>query len=106
MTTGGCGAPVGGAKVRKDGGREAVVQGRVTSGGAAVPSGYARLLNDGGEFVAEVPLGEDGGFRFFAAPGDWTVRVLAPGGARAAETVTADRGHTTTLAVSVTAAGS
>jgi hypothetical protein len=69
VTTGGCGAPVGGAKVRKDGGKEAVVQGRVTSGGAAVPSGYARLLNDGGEFVAEVPLGEDGGFRFFAAPG-------------------------------------
>jgi hypothetical protein len=25
-----------------------------------------------------VPLGEDGGFRFFAAPGEWTLRVLAP----------------------------
>ena len=101
MTTGGCGAPVGGAKARKDGGKEAVVQGRVTSGGAAVPSGYARLLNDGGEFVAEVPLGEDGGFRFFAAPGTWTVRVLAPGGVSADQTVTADYGHRTALEVSV-----
>jgi len=53
-----------------------------------------------------VPLGADGGFRFFAAPGTWTVRVLAPRGARAEETVSADRGHTTTLAVSVTAPGS
>ena len=44
-----------------------------------MPVGYARLLNSDGEFVAEVPLGEDGGFRFFAAPGSWTVRVLAPG---------------------------
>ena len=103
MTTGGCGAPVGGAKARKDGGREAVVQGRVTKEGSPVAVGYARLLNDGGEFVAEVPLGEDGGFRFFAAPGTWTVRVLAPGGARADETVSADYGSTTTLQVSVSA---
>ena len=44
------------------------------------PPGYARLLDSGGDFVAEVPLGADGGFRFFAAPGTWTVRVLAPGG--------------------------
>jgi hypothetical protein len=75
----------------------------VTAGGAPASVGYARLLNDDGEFVAEVPLGADGGFRFFAAPGTWTVRVLAPGGARADETVTADRGHTTTLAIAVPA---
>ncbi|MBO0787670.1 MAG: DUF1416 domain-containing protein, partial [Actinobacteria bacterium] len=30
---------------------------------------------------------------FFAAPGDWTVRVLAPGGARAGQPVTADYGQ-------------
>ena len=65
------------------------------------PAGYARLLNDGGEFVAEVPLGEDGGFRFFAAPGTWTVRVLAPGGVSTDETVTADFGHVTALEVNV-----
>jgi len=102
----GCGAPAGGAALPADAGDQAIVQGHVTRKGAAVQTGYARLLNDGGEFVAEVPLGADGGFRFFAAPGSWTVRVLAPRGARAEETVTADRGRTTTLAVSVTASGS
>jgi hypothetical protein len=100
----GCGAPAGGVAVTENNSGEAIIEGTVTSGGAPVSVGYARLLNDGGEFVAEVPLGPDGGFRFFAAPGTWTVRVLAPRGARADETVTADRGHTTTLAVAVTAA--
>ena len=90
-----------GRDARKDAGNEAVVQGRVTSGGAAVPAGYARLLNDGGEFVAEVPLGEDGGFRFFAAPGTWTLRVLAPGGIRAERTVSAAIGQVTELEVAV-----
>ena len=99
----GCGAPAGGVAVTENSSGEAIIEGTVTSGGAPAQVGYARLLNDDGEFVAEVPLGGDGGFRFFAAPGTWTVRVLAPGGARAEETVTADRGHTTTLAVSVTA---
>jgi hypothetical protein len=80
---------------------EAVIEGHVTRAGAPLPAGYARLLNDGGEFVAEVPLGEDGGFRFFAAPGTWTVRVLAPGGVSADQTVTAGYGHRTALEVSV-----
>src|SRR5215469_5446471 len=100
----GCGAPAGGAAVPAGASGEAVIEGHVTRGGAPLPVGYARLLNDGGEFVAEVPLGEDGGFRFFAAPGSWTVRVLAPGGARADETVSAEKGHTTKLEVSVSAA--
>jgi Protein of unknown function (DUF1416) len=89
---GGCGAPAGGAPI-KDAGRQAIVQGRVTKDGAPVQVGYARLLNSGGDFVAEVPLGEDGGFRFFAAPGDWTLRVLAPGGIRADRGVTAAIGE-------------
>ena len=100
----GCGAPAGGVAVTENSSGEAIIEGTVTAGGAPASVGYARLLNDDGEFVAEVPLGDDGGFRFFAAPGSWTVRVLAPGGARADETVTADRGHTTTLAIAVTAA--
>jgi hypothetical protein len=85
---------------------EAIIEGTVSAGGASVQVGYARLLNDDGEFVAEVPLGSDGGFRFFAAPGTWTVRVLAPGGARAEEAVSADRGRTAKLAVSVAVPGS
>jgi hypothetical protein len=55
----------------------------------------------GGDFVAEVPLGEDGGFRFFAAPGSWTVRVLAPGGVREDRSVTADYGRLTSVDVAI-----
>ena len=103
MTADGCGAPAGGAPVSaaKDAGGQAVVQGKVTRDGSAVAVGYARLLNSGGDFVAEVPLGEDGGFRFFAAPGSWTVRVLAPGNIRAEREVSADIGKITELEVAV-----
>ena len=97
----GCGAPAGGAAVPAGASGEAVIEGHVTRAGAPLPVGYARLLNDGGDFVAEVPLGEDGGFRFFAAPGTWTVRVLAPGGVSTDQTVTAGYGHATALEVSV-----
>jgi Protein of unknown function (DUF1416) len=99
----GCGAPAGGAPLSAaaDAGTQAVVQGRVTRNGAAVPVGYARLLNSGGDFVAEVPLGEDGRFRFFAAPGSWTLRVLAPGDVRAERLVSADIGKVTELEVAV-----
>ena len=99
-TAAGCGAPAGGAKIT-DAGNQAVVQGRVTKSGSPVATGYARLLNGDGEFVAEVPLGEDGGFRFFAAPGTWTVRVLAPGGLTAERSVTADVGHLTAVEVAL-----
>jgi hypothetical protein len=97
----GCGAPAGGAAVPAGASGEAVIEGHVTRAGAPLPAGYARLLNDGGDFVAEVPLGEDGGFRFFAAPGTWTVRVLAPGGVSTDQTVTAGYGHLTAVEVSV-----
>ena len=101
MSSEGCGAPAGGAALPADAGRQAVVQGRVTQNGTAVPVGYARLLNDDGEFVAEVPLGDDGGFRFFAAPGTWTLRVLAPGGVRAERAVSADTGQVADLEVAL-----
>jgi hypothetical protein len=97
----GCGAPAGGAALPANVGNQAVVEGRVTRDGQAVPVGYARLLNEGGEFVAEVPLGADGGFRFFAAPGRWTVRVLAPGGVNTDRPVTAETGRVAALEVSV-----
>ena len=85
----GCGAPAGGVSVSAATGDQAVVEGRVTREGTPVATGYARLLGTGDEFVAEVPLGEDGGFRFFAAPVSWTLRVLAPGGLRAERRVEA-----------------
>jgi hypothetical protein len=82
-------------------GNQAVVEGHVTSDGAPVSTGYARLLGTGDEFVAEVPLGEDGGFRFFAAPGTWRLRVLAPGGLSADRSVAADYGQVTKVEVAV-----
>jgi hypothetical protein len=91
-----CGAPAGGVTITKDkAGREAIIEGQVLRGGAPVSTGYARLLGSGDEFVAEVPLGEDGGFRFFAAPGEWVLRVLAPGDLRLEQEVTADIGQIT-----------
>ena len=47
--------------------------------GAPVVSAHIRLLDSHGEFTAEVPTNTDGQFRFFAAPGAWTLVVLAPG---------------------------
>src|SRR5580704_2880931 len=97
----GCGAPAGGVSVSAATGTQAVVEGRVTRDGTPVVTGYARLLGTGDEFVAEVPLGEDGGFRFFAAPGSWTLRVLAPGGLRAERSVDADYGQVTKVDVNL-----
>ena len=101
MTADGCGAPAGGVTASAAAGSQAVVEGKVTREGAAVSTGYARLLGTGDEFVAEVPLGSDGGFRFFAAPGSWTLRVLAPGGVRAERSVEADYGRVTNVDVAI-----
>ena len=96
MSNDSCGAPAGGVTITKDkAGKEAIIEGQVLRGGAPVSRGYARLLGSGDEFVAEVPLGEDGGFRFFAAPGEWVLRVLAPGDVRIEQEVTADIGSVT-----------
>ena len=100
-TADGCGAPAGGVSASAATGSQAVVEGRVTREGAPVGTGYARLLGTGDEFVAEVPLGDDGGFRFFAAPGSWTLRVLAPNGLRAERSVQADHGQVTKVDVSL-----
>ena len=74
-----CGAVAGGPEITGvDATREAVIQGFVTDGGEPVSPAYVRLLDASGEFTAEVPTSATGQFRFFAAPGAWTVRVLAP----------------------------
>ncbi len=98
----GCGAPSGGVSVQGvDIDHQAVIDGKVITNGSAVTTGYARLLNADGDFVAEVPLGGDGGFRFFAAPGTWTVRVLAPGGISVDRSVSADYGRVAQLEIVV-----
>ena len=102
MSQDGCGAPAGGVTITADAAsREAVVEGRVLRGATPVTTGYARLRGTGDEFVAEVPLGEDGGFRFFAAPGDWTLVVLAPGGVREERVVSANIGQITKVEIAV-----
>jgi hypothetical protein len=44
-----------------------------------VANAHVRLLDSHGDFTAELPTNVDGQFRFFAAPGSWTLVVLAPG---------------------------
>jgi hypothetical protein len=57
--------------------KETVIYGVVTDqDGAPIPSAYVRLLDSGGDFTAEVVTSATGDFRFFAAPGKWTLSVL------------------------------
>jgi hypothetical protein len=57
-----------------------IIQGTVSSDGAPVAGAFVRLLDGSGEFTAEVVASDEGYYRFFAAPGDWTVRVLSRAG--------------------------
>lgn len=60
---------------------ETVITGQVLdSSGAGVGGAFVRLLDASGEFTAEVVASATGDFRFFAAPGSWTVRVLSRAG--------------------------
>lgn len=94
-----CGATAGGLPAGVDPGKEAVIQGVVKRAGEPV-TGYVRLLDAGGEFTAEVPTSATGEFRFFAAPGTWTVRALVPGGT-ADRTVNAAQGAVAEVEVSI-----
>jgi hypothetical protein len=58
--------------------KETVITGVVSNGdGEAVGGAYVRLLDSTGEFTAEVVTSPQGVFRFFAAPGSWTLRALS-----------------------------
>lgn len=58
--------------------KETVITGRVVDGsGQAVGGAFVRLLDAADEFTAEVVASATGDFRFFAAPGTWTVRALS-----------------------------
>ena len=79
-----CGATEGGLPLDGiDVAKEAIIQGQVLRGSSAgqadpVSNAYVRLLDRTGEFSAEVPTSATGHFRFFAKPGRWTLRTLAP----------------------------
>lgn len=61
--------------------KETVITGRVVDGsGQSVGGAFVRLLDDSDEFTAEVVATATGDFRFFAAPGAWTVRALSSAG--------------------------
>ncbi len=96
-----CSPPVGGLSTEGvDVTKESVIQGTVQQGGSPVGGAYVRLLDGTGEFTAEVQTSATGGFRFFAAPGDWTLRTLAPG-TLVDTTVTAARGNVVEATVEV-----
>lgn len=97
-----CGATTGGPSVEGvDVSKEAVITGTVSRDGAP-QRGYVRLLDSTGEFTAEVPTSATGGFRFFAAPGTWTLRALVPG-ASVDRTVVASRGSVAEVEIAVPA---
>jgi DNA/RNA endonuclease YhcR with UshA esterase domain len=58
--------------------KETVITGVVRDAENELVGGaYVRLLDATGEFTAEVVTSPQGVFRFFAAPGSWTVRALS-----------------------------
>ncbi|GAA3275345.1 MULTISPECIES: DUF1416 domain-containing protein [Dactylosporangium] len=60
--------------------KETVITGVVRNGSDPVAGAYVRLLDSTGEFTAEVVTSPAGQFRFFAAPGNWTLRALSRAG--------------------------
>ena len=98
-----CGAPKqGGGLAGIDLTTQTVIQGSVWHDGSPVAGAYVRLLDATDEFTAEVVTSPEGEFRFFAAPGKWTLRALSRRGNGDA-TVSADRGINQ-VAVAVAAA--
>lgn len=102
-----CGATTGGVSLEGvDIAKESVIQGVVTrtqADGHREPVGnaYVRLLDRTGEFTAEVPTSVSGHFRFFAAPGEWTLRTLAPKSEVVDKQVIARQGVVAEVAVAI-----
>lgn len=101
-----CAAPEGGFSLDGiDLDKESVIQGVVSRAvgeeTAPVANAYVRLLDRTGEFTAEVPTSETGEFRFFAAPGTWTLRTLAPASDPVDREVVARKGVVAEVAISL-----
>ena len=74
-----CGAPAQAPTLppHVDISKETVIYGTVASAdGSPIPAAYVRLLDGTGEFTAEVVTSATGDYRFFAAPGNWTLSVM------------------------------
>ena len=99
-----CGAPAQTLSLEGiDVAKESVIQGTVSQAGSPLGGAYVRLLDATGEFTAEVVTSATGAFRFFAAPGDWTLRTLAPKAAPFDTAVTAVHGDVVETDVDVPA---
>jgi uncharacterized protein DUF1416 len=97
-----CGAVAGGASLDGvDISTQSVIHGVVERSGTPVSGAYVRLLDRGGEFTAEVPTSDSGEFQFFAAPGVWTLRTLAPRTAPFDALVTAELGQVAEVSISL-----
>jgi uncharacterized GH25 family protein len=97
-----CGAKEGGLSLDGiDVAKEAIIQGQVLHNDEPVGNAYVRLLDRTGEFTAEVPTSATGHFRFFAGPGEWTLRTLAPKAEPVDQKVTAATGVVAEVAVSI-----
>ncbi|MFC8528303.1 MULTISPECIES: DUF1416 domain-containing protein [Nocardia] len=83
-----CSAPTQGQDIPAgvDVEKETVITGRVLAeDGQPVGGAFVRLLDGNGDFTAEVVASGTGDFRFFAAPGSWTLRALSSTGNGSAE---------------------
>ncbi len=97
-----CGAQPGGPSLEGvDLTTQSIIQGVVVRNDEPVGNAYVRLLDRTGEFTAEVPTSAAGHFRFFAAPGTWTLRTLAPRTEPVDESVTAALGHVADVRIAV-----
>src|SRR5437763_9087141 len=96
-----CGAPAQELSLEGiDVATETVIQGTVTREGQPEGGAYVRLLDSTGEFTAEVVTSATGAFRFFARPGEWTLRALASG-AQADAKVEAQQGTVNEASISL-----
>ncbi|HSK55833.1 MAG TPA: DUF1416 domain-containing protein [Jiangellales bacterium] len=99
-----CGGKEGGVSLEGvDLTTQAVIQGVVRREGEPLAGAYVRLLDRSGEFTAEVPTSATGQFRFFAGPGRWTVRTLAPRATSVDRSVVARTGEVAEVEVHVSA---
>jgi hypothetical protein len=97
-----CGATKGGPSLEGiNVAKESVIQGVVTHDSEPVGNAYVRLLDRTGEFTAEVPTSVSGQFRFFASPGEWTLRTLAPQAEPVDKKVVAQQGVVAEVAIAI-----
>jgi hypothetical protein len=97
-----CGVVAGGLTLDGvDVAKESIIQGVVVHDDEPVQGAYVRLLDTTGEFTAEVPTSATGQFRFFAGPGSWTLRTLAPRTPPVDRPVHAARGRVAEVRISI-----